>query len=62
MDKVRKKGFNVPDHLDPAKRPRGRDVVEDGPITCVTVEELVEAQAEEDQDASGGKTAQVIYF
>ena len=51
-------GFDIPDHLDPAKRPRGRDVIEDGPITCLTTEQLEETQ----RQLIGGKIVQVDYF
>ena len=33
MDKVRRKGVQVPRHLDPLRRARGRQIVEDGPVT-----------------------------
>ena len=33
MDKYRRKGNQVPQHLDPLRRVRGRAVVEDGPVT-----------------------------
>ena len=36
MDKCRRKGHQVPQHLDPLRRARGRPIVEDGPVTLAS--------------------------
>ena len=40
----------VPAHLDPVQRARGREVVEDGPITCLTLEQLEQVRKEEEKE------------
>ena len=40
MDKVRRKGQAVPQHLDPLRRTRGRPMVEDGPVTLANHPQL----------------------
>ena len=40
MDKCRRKGQPVPQHLDPLRRARGRPMVEDGPVTLANHPQL----------------------
>ena len=40
MDKCRRKGHPIPQHLDPLRRARGRAMVEDGPVTLVNHPQL----------------------
>ena len=40
MDKFRRKGQSVPQHLDPLRRARGRPMVEDGPVTLANHPQL----------------------
>ena len=40
MDKCRRKGHPIPQHLDPIRRARGRAMVEDGPVTLVNHPQL----------------------
>ena len=62
LEKCRQKGRKVPDRLDPMKRNRGIPLVEDGPITCVPMDDsnVTELQAETEIVHAEGDEQQVL--
>ena len=47
MDKLRRKGQAIPQHLDPLRRARGRAIVEDGPVTLASSQPQLETHITE---------------
>ena len=47
MDKHRRKGQTIPQHLDPLRRSRGRAIVEDGPVTLASSQPQLETHITE---------------
>ena len=47
MDKHRRKGQAIPQHLDPLRRARGRAIVEDGPVTLASSQPQLETHITE---------------
>lgn len=62
MEKCRRKGYSIPERLDPLRRARGRPIVEDGPVTLVAADEFETHITEidgDDIDALHGDIIQV---
>ena len=63
MDKLRRKGQAIPQHLDPLRRARGRAIVEDGPVTLASSQPQLETHITEvtdQQDWGGAQYHQVV--